>query len=418
MQGVGRLPGREAPHSLGGSRKRPLPAGGRRRAKMNEAQPAAGTEAGKRDAALTALYDDVHRSHMFPFWATGTDVAHDEIRQLMGSRGAVPYLWRYESEIEPLLRRSAALVSMADSERRSLILVNPGLAPTRATVSTMYSAYRLNDPNEVMPPHRHSPNAIRLGLTGTMNFTGVEGEDIVFGPGDMVLTPQDTWHNHGNKGDEAAVNLSVLDLPLVEVLNAIYFEHDYEEDRDGRTVAAREQSARFSADYSAAIYGSGGLMPCFVPHGRGSGVGSPMYVYRWEPMRAMLEAHRDRDGDPYEALAVEYVDPTRGGPVFKTMTFFAQMLRPGEKTLPLRQTASLLVAPLEGRGHSIVGETRFDWRPFDTLALPGGTWVRHVNESETEAAILFVASDRPALAALGHFRKWGRDSAGDTVRLV
>ena len=70
-------------------------------------------------------------------------------------------------------------------------------------------------------------------------------------------------------------------------------------------------------------------MPCFVPHGRGSGLGSPMYVYRWEPMRAMLEAHRDHDGDPYEALMVEYVDPTRGGPVFRTMTFYAQMLRPG-----------------------------------------------------------------------------------------
>ena len=293
-------------------------------------------ESCNRDAALAALYDDVHRGHMFPFWATTTDVAHDEIKQLMGSRRPVPYLWRYESEIEPLLHRSAELVSMADSERRSLILVNPGLAPTRATVSTMYSAYRLNDPNEVMPPHRHSPNAIRLGLTGTMNFTGVEGEDIVFGPGDMVLTPQDTWHNHGNKGDEPAVNLSVLDLPLVEVLNAVYFEHDYKEERDGREVTAKQQSARFSADYSAEVYGSGGLMPCFVPHGRGSGTGSPMYVYRWEPMRAMLEAHRDHDGDPYEALMVEYVDPTRGGPVFRTMTFYAQMLRPGEKTQPLQ----------------------------------------------------------------------------------
>ena len=73
---------------------------------MSEAQPA-GTEMGNRDAALAALYDDVHRGHMFPFWATTTDVAHDEIKQLMGSRGPVPYLWRYESEIEPLLRRGA-----------------------------------------------------------------------------------------------------------------------------------------------------------------------------------------------------------------------------------------------------------------------------------------------------------------------
>ena len=59
-----------------------------------------------------------------------------------------------------------------------------------------------------MPPHRHSPNAIRFGLTGRQNFTGVEGENIIFGPGDMVLTPHDTWHNHGNQGDDPAINLS------------------------------------------------------------------------------------------------------------------------------------------------------------------------------------------------------------------
>ena len=98
----------------------------------------------------------------------------------------------------------------------------------------MYTAYRLNDPNEIMPPHKHSPSAIRFGLTGKGNFTGVDGENIVFGPGDMVLTPNDTWHNHGTVGDEQAVNLSVLDLPLVETLNAIHFDHDYTEVENGK----------------------------------------------------------------------------------------------------------------------------------------------------------------------------------------
>jgi gentisate 1,2-dioxygenase len=42
----------------------------------------------------------------------------------------------------------------------------------------------------------------------------------------MVLTPNDTWHNHGTVGNEPALNLSVLDLPLVETLNAVAFEHD------------------------------------------------------------------------------------------------------------------------------------------------------------------------------------------------
>ncbi|MGO4722298.1 MULTISPECIES: cupin domain-containing protein [unclassified Inquilinus] len=370
--------------------------------------------ASNRDAALKALYDDVFNKNMFPFWASSVDVAHDEIKQLMGTQKALPFLWSYDKDIAPILQRSAELIHMDDSERRSLILVNPGLSPRRATVSTMYTAYRLNDPNEVMPPHRHSPSAIRFGLTGKSNFTGVEGEDITFGPGDMVLTPIDAWHNHGNTGDEPAVNLSVLDLPLVETLNAVYFEHDYAESG----VAKKVQSARFPSDYSARVYGAGGLRPRFLDHHRGSGLSSPMYVYRWDAMREALERFKDWDGDPYEALMIEYVDPLTGGPVFKTITFFAQMLRPGERTRPLRQTASLLVAPFQGSGHSMVDGKRFDWTEFDTLAVPGGSWCEHVNGSETEPAILFVASDEPALKAFSLFRKWGRDASGDVVRMI
>ena len=146
--------------------------------------------------ALDALHRDVYDKSMAPYWAVDSSVDHDEDRQVMDKRKAIPFSWNYEHDIKPLLYRSAELIKMENSERRSLVLVNPGLAPSRATVTTLYMAYRLNDPVEIMPPHRHSPNAIRLGLTGKQNFTGVEGENIVFGPGDMVLTPHDTWHNH------------------------------------------------------------------------------------------------------------------------------------------------------------------------------------------------------------------------------
>ena len=109
------------------------------------------------------------------------------------------------------------------------------------------------------------------------------------------------------------------------------------------------QSERFTPDYSQRVYGAGGLLPRFVSHMRGTGNASPMYVYRWDMMRAALEKFRDCDGDPYEAIMIEYVNPLDGKPVFKTITFFMQMLRPGERTQPLKQTASLLVAPFEGQ---------------------------------------------------------------------
>ena len=371
-----------------------------------------------RDTALKAMYDRITERNMFPFWATRDDVTNDEVRQLMATSKAVPYIWRYEEDIEPLLRQSAELISMDDSERRSLILVNPGLAPKRATVSTMYTAYRLNDPNEIMPPHKHSPSAIRFGLTGKGNFTGVAGEDITFGPGDMVLTPNDCWHNHGTMGDEEAVNLSVLDLPLVETLNAIHFDHNYTELEDGKEVPRKVQSARYPEDYSRAIYGTGGMVPRWVDHHRGGGLSSPMYVYRWDAMMEILERFKDDDGDPYEALMVEYTDPTRGEPVFRTITFFAQMLRPGETTRPLRQTANLLVAPFEGSGHSIVDGERFDWNRFDTLAVSGGSWCEHHNGSETEPVYLFVASDEPTQKKLSLYKSWGQTPEGDMVRLA
>ena len=371
-----------------------------------------------REDALAALYAELEARAIAPFWAVDSAADHDEDRQVMDKKKAVPFIWKYREVLEPLLSRSAELVSLASSERRSLILVNPGLAPRRASVSTMYTAYRLNDPNEIMPPHRHSPNAIRLGLTGAMNFTGVEGENITFGPGDMVLTPHDTWHNHGNEGDEAAINLSVLDVPLCETLNATYFEHDYREEEEGELVRKAVQSARVSPEHSRLVYGDGGLMPRFVSHDRGTGNASPMYVYRWEAMRGLLERFQDHDGDPHDALLVEYVDPTNGGPVFKTMTFFAQMLRPGERTLAVKQNASLLCAPLEGEGYSLIGDTRLDWAPYDTFAVPGGHWCEHVNASDSAPAILFVASDEPTLKALAFYQKHGKTPEGETIRLV
>jgi gentisate 1,2-dioxygenase len=379
---------------------------------MSSAKPAADLK----QAALKSLYDDLTAKNMFPFWATSQSVDHDEVKQLMASPKAIPFVWKY-SDIEPLLQRAARLVTMDDSERRSLILVNPGLAPKRASVSTMYTAYRLNDPDEIMPPHKHSPSAVRFGLTGKGNFTGVEGENVVFGPGDMVLTPNDAWHNHGTVAGEPAVNLSVLDLPLVETLHAVHFDHKYTEIENGKEVAKKEQTARYPAGYSQAVYGEGGLRPRFLDHKRGGGLSSPMWVYRWERMQAALDALKDWDGDRHEGIVIDYVDPLTGGPVFHTIGFYAQMLRPGERTLPQRETASLLLAPFQGAGHSIIDGKRHDWGEFDTLAVPGGSWVEHVNGSDRSPAVFFGATDAPTQRALLLYRRWGRNAAGDLLRL-
>lgn len=377
-----------------------------------------GLKENNRDARLDALYSKMGGLNMAPYWAVQSDKNdHDEDAQVLKAKKAIPFLWKY-AEIEPCLYEAAELISMEDSERRSIVLVNPGLDPVRATVTTLYTAYRLNDPREIMPAHRHSINAVRIGLTGKSNFTGVEGEPIVFGPGDLVLTPADAWHNHGNHGDDFAVNVSVLDLPLSEVLNSASFEHDYVEKDGDALIQKEEQSAQYENDYSHRVYSSGGLAPRFVNQTRGTGLHSPMYVYRWENTQELLHRFRDHDGDPHSGIVVEYIDPVTGRPPYPTMTFFGQLLRPGEKTLPVKQNASLVCIPFSGHGHSIIGDKRLDWEKFDSIAIPGGEWCTHVNGSNNDDAVLFVASDEPTLKSLGFYRKHGKTKSGDIVRLV
>ena len=365
---------------------------------------------------LEILHERTQALHLYEFWSDIGESEHQAVTKLQDFQKAVPHLWKY-SDILPCLEKAGELIDMNESERRSLIMCNPALDGLVATTTTMFAAYRINNPNEIAPAHRHSPNAIRFGLTGHTNFTGVEGENITFGPGDLVLTPHDTWHNHGNEGEGGAINLSVLDMPLVNNLNATYFESDYFEEDGGESVRRVVQTARFPDDYSRMVYGMGGLLPRSVSHHRGTGNASPMYVYRWDQTRTLLENLRDRDCSPYDGVLVEYVDPTTGQAPYATMTFFAQMLRPGERTLASRQNASLIYTVYEGRGHSIVGDRRFDWEPFDTFCVPGGEWCEHVNETQGGDAIMIVSSDEPTLKALRFYMRHGRDANGETVRI-
>lgn len=364
---------------------------------------------------MAALHKRDRELSLYEYWSTNTEVAHEATNKLQTRVKAVPHHWRW-ADLLPCIEKSGELVPMEESERRTLILMNPALAPTIATVTTMYAGYRINMPHETAPAHKHSPNAVRLGLTGHANFTAVEGEHIVFGPGDLVLTPHDCWHSHGNEGDTPAINISYLDHPLVNAINATYFDSELWVEIDGKKVRKAVQDETVPRNHSVDTYRRGGLLPRTVSHHRGTGGASPMFIYRWEYTREFLHQLRNHEGSRYEGIVIDYTDPLTGGPVYKTMTFLAQMLRPGEKTLPVKQNASQICTFLEGSGRTVAGGKTFNWEQFDSVCIPGGEWYEHQNTGDKDA-VWMAATDAPALEALGLQVKVGRTASGDVVEL-
>src|SRR5256712_14103196 len=139
------------------------------------------------------------------------------------------FQWRW-ADIEPLLRQAGELMTPGrGAERRTLQLTNPGVAGQSAT-HTLVTAVQLLLPGECAPAHRHSPTAIRFIMQGQGAYTTVEGEQCPMEPGDLVLTPSWTWHDHGSEAAEPVVWMDGLDVPLIRSLDTMFFEA-YADDR-------------------------------------------------------------------------------------------------------------------------------------------------------------------------------------------
>ena len=110
------------------------------------------------------------------------------------------------------------MISAEEAERRVLILRNPGLGGLPAATTRLYAGMQLVLPHEIAPAHYHAACAIRFVVEGHGAHTAVDGEKIVMEPGDLVLTPAWTIHDHGNDTDVPMIWLDGLDLPLVNGL--------------------------------------------------------------------------------------------------------------------------------------------------------------------------------------------------------
>src|SRR5438093_11566103 len=104
-------------------------------------------------------------------------------------------------------------------------------------------------------------------------------------PGDLVLTPNWTWHDHANDTDEPMIWLDGLDTPLVRMLEAGFYEEYHKETQ---TIVGGAGS-RF------AKCGEGGLRPVWEPEPATRT--SPLWHYPMSQARAALERlGADRSG--------------------------------------------------------------------------------------------------------------------------
>lgn len=326
---------------------------------------------------------------------------------------AVPHHWKWDYLKKRLT--DAEAFDLNQVHRRAFALCNPGLGGHPNVATTLFASVSIYYPGDRAPVHRHTPSASRFALEGTSGFTNVAGEFLRMKRGDLVITPNGEWHDHGNDGSEPVIWVDVLDAPLIEHLNAIMTEWDYEESPDtsnsNEPVKMKAQSVTRPEGYSQKLFGGTGVVPKF-PVDRFGRAYSPKYIYPAEDVRRAQHALRDEAGSPYEGIIVEYTDPMTGRPVVPTLSFRSQLLRPGENCRPFRTTASTVYCVLEGSGRTQVGDRVFEWSRNDVFVVPGWFWLQHRNASATEDAVLYNVTDAPTLEKLGVLRAQGKTGDG------
>src|ERR1041384_7529868 len=125
-----------------------------------------------------------------------------------------PFRWPW-SVIYSCLMESGEAVKLGHideaAKRRTVQLVNPGLLAEKATTRTIQMSIQLVKPGERAECHRHSAAALRFVVEGDGTaYTNVESEQMFMEPGDLILTPNWTWHDPLKPGKK---KFRLLDFP-------------------------------------------------------------------------------------------------------------------------------------------------------------------------------------------------------------
>lgn len=298
---------------------------------------------------------------------------------------AVPFAWKWKT-LKELAERSGELIPIdRGGDRRVLSLCNPGLAGQPFATPTLWGAVQYLGPGEVAPAHRHTPAALRFVVEGSGVWTLVNGDPVSMSPGDLVLTPSWSWHEHHNPGNTPMLWFDALDLPLVRSLDAVFFENGPDQMANRAVDPVSKSEMRFA--------GGSGLVPFEdtekAPY-------SPLFAYRWADTDTTLENMLKTTGNGTASL--RFVDPTRGIDVMPTMRCSMHRIKAGAKSRGSRRNGSSVWVTFRGSAVAKIGEERFHLDEGDMFAVP--SWCPITIEA-TQDADFFCTSDAPVFEALG-----------------
>jgi gentisate 1,2-dioxygenase len=343
----------------------------------------ASEQAPVRTPERAAFYDAIAPANLAPLW--------ERLHALVTPQPVTPVepaIWHYR-EVRPRLMQAGELISAEEATRRVLILENPGLKGQTSITHSLFAGLQLILPGEVAPAHRHTQSALRFIIEGDGAYTAVDGERTTMRPGDFVITPSWTWHDHGNDSKEPMVWLDGLDIPIVRLLDASFAEPGAS---DSQAVARPEGD-------NAARYANNLLPVDWKPAVKTS----PVFNYPYERSRDSLTVlSRNEDPDPCHAHKMRYVNPATGDWAMPTIGPCIQLLPKDFSTRPYRATDGTVFVAVEGNGESRVGDRVFRWEPRDIFVVPSWVPVSHHAHGE---AVLFSYSDRPVQEKLGLWRE-------------
>ena len=199
--------------------------------------------------------------------------------------------------LRPHLMRSGEIISAAEAVRRVLVLENPGLPGLASITQSLYAGLQLILPGEIAPAHRHTQSALRFVVEGSGAYTAVNGERTTMQPGDFIITPAWTWHDHGSDAGGPVVWLDGLDIPLVRFFDAGFAEN----------ASTDSQSITRPEGHTLARYGAN-MAPLREPSPHGAT--SPIFSYPYARSRdALQRLQRDGVMDAWDGVKLAYINP-------------------------------------------------------------------------------------------------------------